>query len=190
MLSQNLDVTLNKSIQFASHYSHQLATIEHLLYAMTYDQDAVTLLEACGVDIGRLKADLKDFLESDILPRAQDPEWEPTPTMGFHRVFERAAVHAQSSNREVVTAANLIVAMFKERDSHAVYFLLKQKMSRLDAIRFLSHGEAKVPHLSVERPIRGSEIGSQSQDDDNAGEPSPLHKFCTDLNAKARAGGR
>src|SRR6202049_1702856 len=143
MLSRNLEQTLHRALSLASERRHEYATLEHLLLGLAEDTDAATVLRACGVDLDKLRSDLTEFLDKDLAGLATDRPGDPKPTAGFQRVVQRAAIHVQSSGRDEVTGANVLVALFSERESHAVYFLQLQDMTRLDAVNFISHGIAK-----------------------------------------------
>src|SRR5947208_349751 len=156
MLSRNLEQTLHRALSLASERRHEYATLEHLLLGLADDTDAATVLRACGVDLDKLRSDLSEFLDKDLAGLATDRPGEPKPTAGFQRVVQRAAIHVQSSGRDEVTGANVLVALFSERESHAVYFLQLQDMTRLDAVNFISHGIAKAPGRSAQRPLQGS----------------------------------
>jgi len=194
MLSRNLEQTLHRALSLASERHHEYATLEHLLLGLVDDTDATTVLRACGVDLDKLRQDLTEFLDKDLSGLATDRPGDPKPTAGFQRVVQRAAIHVQSSGREEVTGANVLVALFSERESHAVYFLQLQDMTRLDAVNFISHGIAKAPGRSTTRPVQGTGPG---QDGEGASErdekPSrrgqdALSNYCVNLNKKALAG--
>lgn len=155
MLSRNLEQTLHRALGLANDRRHEYATLEHLLLALGEDADATTVLRACGVDVDRLKRELTEFLDKDLRRPRRDRSGDPKPTAGFQRVVQRAAIHVQSSGRDEVTGANVLVALFSERESHAVYFLQLQDMTRLDAVNFISHGIAKAPGRSQPRPVQG-----------------------------------
>jgi ATP-dependent Clp protease ATP-binding subunit ClpA len=196
MLSRNLEQSLHRALAHANERRHEYATLEHLLMALTEDQDAIAVLKACGVDIDKLRADLKSYLDTELRGLISNRGGEAKPTAGFQRVLQRAAIHVQSSNREEVTGANVLVAMFSERESHAVYFLQEQDMSRLDAVNYISHGVAKVPGRQETRRVRGAEEeqqpsaergGSEKQN----GQKRPheaLATYCVNLNKKASQG--
>src|ERR1700683_1986662 len=156
MLSRNLEQTLHRALSLASERRHEYATLEHLLLGLADDSDAATVLRACGVDLDKLRADLTEFLDKDLAGLATDRPGDPKPTAGFQRVVQRAAIHVQSSGRDEVTGANVLVALFSERESHAVYFLQLQDMTRLDAVNFISHGIAKSPGKSAPRTPTGA----------------------------------
>ena len=165
--------------------------------ALADDNDAATVLRACGVDLDKLRTDLGEFLDKDLSGLATDRPGDPKPTAGFQRVVQRAAIHVQSSGRDEVTGANVLVALFSERESHAVYFLQLQDMTRLDAVNFISHGIAKAPGRSQQRPVQGSGPNSGGGGDNHEQErdekPSrrnqdALSNYCVNLNKKAMAG--
>ena len=196
MLSRNLEQTLHRALALASERRHEYATLEHLLLALGEDPDATTVLKACGVDIERLKRDLTEFLDKDLAGLVTDRTGDPKPTAGFQRVVQRAAIHVQSSGRDEVTGANVLVALFSERESHAVYFLQLQDMTRLDAVNFISHGIAKAPGRSAPRPVQGAPNASEeSGGGEKEEKPSrggrgqdALTNYCVNLNKKAQAG--
>ena len=157
MLSRNLEQTLHRALALATERNHEYATLEHLLLSLTDDQDAVAVLRACGVDLEQLHNDLTDFIDNDLADIGRAKGGEPKPTAGFQRVVQRAVIHVQSSGREEVTGANVLVALFSERESHAVYFLQLHDMTRLDAVNYISHGIAKVPGESRSQPVQGAE---------------------------------
>ncbi len=188
--SRGLEKALHQAMNLARERAHEFATLEHLLLALTDDRDTITVLGGCDVDIEALKGDLEDFineeLDSLVVPNGQDAR----PTAAFQRVIQRAVIHVQSSGKEEVTGANVLVAIFAERESHAAYFLEQQDMTRLDAVNFISHGITKSgPNES--RPARGSEDAAAGHGDESGqrqGQSSALADFCIDLNAKARSG--
>ena len=193
MLSRNLEQTLHRALSLASERRHEYATLEHLLLGLADDSDAATVLRACGVDLDKLRQDLSEFLDKDLSGLATDRPGDPKPTAGFQRVVQRAAIHVQSSGRDEVTGANVLVALFSERESHAVYFLQLQDMTRLDAVNFISHGIAKAPGRAAQRPVQGSkEEGShgEGEREEKPGRRSQdaLSNYCVNLNKKATAG--
>jgi ATP-dependent Clp protease ATP-binding subunit ClpA len=194
MLSRNLEQTLHRSLSLASERRHEYATLEHLLLGLADDSDAATVLRACGVDLDKLRTDLGEFLDKDLAGLATDRPGDPKPTAGFQRVVQRAAIHVQSSGRDEVTGANVLVALFSERESHAVYFLQLQDMTRLDAVNFISHGIAKAPGRSAQRPVTGTS-GQPENHPEQEREEKPnrrnqdaLSNYCVNLNKKAMAG--
>jgi ATP-dependent Clp protease ATP-binding subunit ClpA len=194
MLSRNLEQTLHRALSLASDRRHEYATLEHLLLGLADDTDAATVLRACGVDLDKLRGDLSEFLDKDLAGLATDRAGDPKPTAGFQRVVQRAAIHVQSSGRDEVSGANVLVALFSERESHAVYFLQLQDMTRLDAVNFISHGIAKAPGRTTQRPVQGT--GSQPeahQEQEREEKPNrrnqdALSNYCVNLNKKAMAG--
>jgi ATP-dependent Clp protease ATP-binding subunit ClpA len=194
MLSRNLEQTLHRALSLASERRHEYATLEHLLLGLADDTDAATVLRACGVDLDKLRNDLSEFLDKDLAGLATDRSGDPKPTAGFQRVVQRAAIHVQSSGRDEVTGANVLVALFSERESHAVYFLQLQDMTRLDAVNFISHGIAKAPGRSAQRPVQGTGSQPEShQEQEREEKPSrrnqdALSNYCVNLNKKAMAG--
>ncbi len=153
--SRGLEKALHQAMNLARERAHEFATLEHLLLALTDDRDTIAVLNGCDVDIEALKGDLEDFineeLDSLVVPNGQDAR----PTAAFQRVIQRAVIHVQSSGKEEVTGANVLVAIFAERESHAAYFLEQQDMSRLDAVNFISHGITKSgPNEQRTRPRR------------------------------------
>ncbi|HVW93723.1 MAG TPA: AAA family ATPase, partial [Devosia sp.] len=190
--SRGLEKALHQAMNLARERAHEFATLEHLLLALTDDRDTIAVLTGCDVDIEALKSDLEDFineeLDSLVVPNGQDAR----PTAAFQRVIQRAVIHVQSSGREEVTGANVLVAIFAERESHAAYFLEQQDMSRLDAVNFISHGITK-SGPNEDRRVRGAEeggSGSAREEGEHApsGKNSALADFCIDLNDKARKG--
>ena len=187
MLSRNLEKTLRRALALANARQHEYATLEHLLMALLDDEDAIAVLKACAVEVDRLRTSLNEFLDHELTSLAVDGVVDAKPTAGFQRVIQRAAIHVQSSGRSEVTGANVLVALFSERESHAVYFLQEQNMSRLDAVNFISHGIAKRPGMSEARRVRGAtEEGAGDDRRSQTGEA--LSSYCTNLNAKASQG--
>ena len=137
MLSSNLEKTLRNAYQFAAESKHEFVTLEHLLKSLTDDKDALRVFKACGEEIDNLKQNLEDFIKNELLNLTDNFSGEPKLTNSFQRVLQRAAIHVQSSGRESVTGANMIVALFSEKESHAVYFLHQQNMHRLDAVLYI-----------------------------------------------------
>ena len=192
MLSRNLEQTLHRALSLASERRHEYATLEHLLLGLADDSDAATVLRACGVDLDKLRADLGEFLDKDLSGLATDRAGDPKPTAGFQRVVQRAAIHVQSSGRDEVTGANVLVALFSERESHAVYFLQLQDMTRLDAVNFISHGIAKAPGRTPQRPTAsaGKDEPPENEREEKPGrrQQDALTNYCVNLNKKATAG--
>ena len=187
MLSSNLEKTLHRALALANERRHEYATLEHLLLALTEDSDAVAVLRACGVDLGKLRDEISDYIDNDLSSLITAQSGDASPTSGFQRVLQRAAIHVQSSGREEVTGANVLVAIFAERESHAVYFLQAQEMTRLDAVNYISHGIAKVPGQEQSRTVNGAESESESEQVVKQGREA-LDAYCVDLNEKSRQG--
>ena len=187
MLSANLEQTLHRALAYANERRHEYATLEHLLLALTEDPDAIAVLRACGVDLDRLRGEIQDYIDNELSNLITAQLGDAKPTAGFQRVLQRAAIHVQSSGREEVTGANVLVAMFSERESHAVYFLQEQEMSRLDALNYISHGIAKVLGQEEDRTVHGAEEEAETEKVVRKGREA-LDAYCVDLNQKARDG--
>ena len=183
MLSENLEQSLHRAMTYAADRGAELVTLEHLLFALIDDSDAIELLSACSVDLKRLKSELDDFmvntLDKQIVEKSQDIQ----PTVSFQRVLQRALVHVQSSGRKQANGANVIIAMFAERESHAVWLLSNQGMTRLDAVSFVSHGTSKNPSFSSSKE---SNIGNEENENSNSFKA--LEKFSKPLVSLAREG--
>ena len=186
MLSRSLEKTLRRALALANARQHEYATLEHLLMALSDDEDAAAVLRACAVDVDRLRASLTDFLDHELTSLAVEGVVDAKPTAGFQRVIQRAAIHVQSSGRNEVTGANVLVALFSERESNAVYFLQEQNMSRLDAVNYISHGIAKRAGLTETKRVRGNEETGEEKRTPQNGEA--LAAYCVDLNDKAEQG--
>jgi ATP-dependent Clp protease ATP-binding subunit ClpA len=184
MLSRNLEQSLHRALALATEHNHEFATLEHLLLALTDDQDGISVLRACGVDLDRLRQELSSFIADDLSDLVTAKLSEPKPTAGFQRVVQRAAIHVQSSGREEVTGANVLVAMFSEREAHAVYFLQMHDMTRLDAVNYISHGIAKVPGFSDNKETQGVGGGVVEDQDTKTGSEA-LDAYCVNLNQRA-----
>ena len=188
MLSAELEKTLHRALALAGERSHELATLEHLLLALCDDADAVAVLKACGVDVDKLRQDLITFVDNELDNLASEAGEDAAPTTGFQRVLQRAVLHVQSSGRSEATGANVLAALFTERESHAVYFLQEQDMTRLDAVNYISHRIAKVPGQGRD----GGEVSGV--DEEFMGESEvkrggeALDAYCVNLNAKAKSG--
>ena len=188
MLSQNLEKTLHHALALAADRDHEYATLEHLLLALCEDQDAIAVMRACNVEVEELAKVLTGFIDEDLTELMSAETADPKPTAGFQRVVQRAAIHVQSSNREEVTGANVLVALFSERESHAVYFLQTQDMTRLDAVNYISHGIAKRPGESRTRTVHGAEAEQRGNDDPIKSGQEALTAYCVNLNEKAEDG--
>ncbi|MDN5870293.1 MAG: ATP-dependent Clp protease ATP-binding subunit ClpA [Nitrococcus sp.] len=187
MLSKELEFTLNLAFKEAREKRHEFLTVEHLLLALTDNPAALNVLRACGANLDQLRRDLEGFLDETTPVLPPNDTRETQPTLGFQRVLQRSILHVQSSGRKEVTGANVLIAIFSEQESQAVYFLHKQNISRLDTVNFLSHGISKVPGEGDD-----TEPGGAPQDDEETttepGSRKPLESFATDLNAKAERG--
>jgi hypothetical protein len=157
VLSRDLEKSLHRALGHANERRHEYATLEHLLLALTEDQDAVAVLRACSVDLDRLRREVLNYVDNELANLVAAHGDDAKPTASFQRVLQRAAIHVQSSGREEVTGANALVAMFAERESHAVYFLQEQDMTRFDAVNYISHGVAKPPKRSETRQVQGAD---------------------------------
>ena len=187
MLSANLEQTLHRALALANERRHEYATLEHLLLALTEDSDAVAVLRACGVELERLREEVVEYIDNELGNLITAQVGDAKPTAGFQRVLQRAAIHVQSSGREEVTGANVLVAMFSERESNAVYFLQSQEMSRLDAVNYISHGIAKVQGEQAERTVHGADEDVSSEKVVRKGHEA-LDAYCVNLNQKALDG--
>jgi ATP-dependent Clp protease ATP-binding subunit ClpA len=188
-LSRNLEQALHRAIGLASEHQHEYATLEHLLLALVDDADAAQVMRACNVDIERLRLGLTKYVEDDLATLAIEDGEDAKPTTGFQRVVQRAVLHVQNSGREEVTGANVLIALFSERESHAVYFLQEQNMTRLDAVNYMSHGIAKRPGMSTSRPVRGADDEEEEAAEKSVKQGSEaLEAYCINLNEKARKG--
>ncbi|MFQ1702767.1 ATP-dependent Clp protease ATP-binding subunit ClpA [Loktanella agnita] len=189
--STTLEQSIHGALALANAKKHELATLEHLLLALIDEPDAARVMRACSVSLDELRKDLEDFIEDDLSTLITDVEGsEAVPTAAFQRVIQRAAIHVQSSGRNEVTGANVLVAIFAERESNAAYFLQEQDMTRYDAVNFIAHGVAKDPAFGEQRPVTGAteegETVSVGADGDE--KESALAKYCVDLNAKSEKG--
>jgi ATP-dependent Clp protease ATP-binding subunit ClpA len=205
--SRTLEQSLHRALSLAGAKKHEFATLEHLLFALTEDQDAIAVMRACNVDVEKLRLRLGTFIDEELrgLVITGLPQ-DAKPTLSFQRAVQRALFHVQSSGREEVTGANVLVAIFSERESHAVHFLQEQDMTRLDAVSYISHGVAKAPGARGERrpPVRGAEGGPganggaeeparEARGDRDKGQGKDKDKealtaYCVNLNDKAKAG--
>ncbi len=189
--AQNLEKTLHAAIQHAIDRAHEYATLEHLLLALVEDTDAAEVMAACGVDVEELTGVVRQYLDQEYQSLKTDEDADPQPTAGFQRVIQRAILHVQSSGKDMVTGANVLVALFSERDSYAVYFLQQQDMSRLDAVSFISHGIGKGGRQIEARTPEGSEEETQARGEEKPEKnkkDSALDQFCVNLNQKALDG--
>jgi len=187
--ARELEQTLHNALTAASTRHHEYATLEHLLLALTDDDHASKVMTACGVDIDELKETVATYLDNELDALKTETGHDPSPTSGFQRVVQRAILHVQSSGREEVTGANVLVALFSERESYAVYFLQQQDMSRLDAVSYISHGVGKAGQPPETREVKGAEE-EKTQKTESGGKKgeSALKQFCVNLNDKAKDG--
>ncbi|WP_109468186.1 ATP-dependent Clp protease ATP-binding subunit ClpA [Albibacillus kandeliae] len=191
--SSTLENAIHAALALANERRHEFATLEHLLLALLDEPDATKVMKACSVDMGELRGTLVEFIDEDLSNLVTDIDGsEAVPTAAFQRVIQRAAIHVQSSGRTEVTGANVLVAIFAERESNAAFFLQEQDMTRYDAVNFIAHGVAKDPAYGESRPVSGS---TEAPDDsatqgvtDGDQKESALAKYCVDLNAKSRDG--
>jgi ATP-dependent Clp protease ATP-binding subunit ClpA len=194
--SRNLEQTLHRALAAASERRHEYATLEHLLLSLLDDADAAAVMRACSVDLETLRKNLVGYIEHELANLATELHEDPKPTSGFQRVIQRAVIHVQSSGREEVTGANVLVAIFAERESHAAYFLQEQDMTRYDAVNYISHGIAKRPGMNdSSKSARGAEeeekterATDSSKDHDSKKKETALEAYCINLNNKARDG--
>jgi len=194
--SQGLEKALHQALTFANERHHEYATLEHLLLALIDDQDASAVMRACNVDLDELKQTVLNYIDTELDNLVTGYDEDSKPTAGFQRVIQRAVIHVQSSGREEVSGANVLVAIFAERESHAAYFLQEQQMTRYDAVNYISHGIAKRPGASESRSPRGADEEHGNQGGSEGGEETgkgkkqqdALSAYCINLNAKAKAG--
>ena len=186
MLSKDLELTLNEAFKNAREKRHEFMTVEHLLLALLDNDAALKVLNACGVELGTLRQELTEFVDSTtpLIPSA-DEERETQPTLGFQRVLQRAVFHVQSSGKKEVTGANVLVAIFSEQESQAVYVLKKQNVARIDVVNFISHGISKVPGEAEDQDA-DSEIGEEGVE--SGAQSNPLESYATNLNEVANQG--
>ena len=186
-LSRSLEQALHRAIKLASDRHHEYATTEHLLLALTDDVDAIQVMKACNVDTDSLRQTLVKYIDDELLTMVIEDGEDAKPTTGFQRVVHRAVLHVQNSGRDEVTGANVLVALFTERESHAVYFLQNQNMTRLDAVSYISHGIAKRPGMTQQKSVRGAE---EDEDVDKGAKQGggALESYCVNLNEKAKQG--
>jgi ATP-dependent Clp protease ATP-binding subunit ClpA len=189
--SRSLEQALHRALSLASERNHELATLEHLLLALIDDRDAAAVMRACNVDLDLLRHNLEQYIDKELAELVASSEEGSKPTASFQRVIQRAVIHVQSSGREEVTGANVLVAIFAERETHAAFFLQEQNMTRYDAVNFISHGIAKRHGAADARPVRGTE---EDAPEEQGSEPtkkqseSALDAFCINLNKKAEVG--
>ncbi|MBB3974858.1 ATP-dependent Clp protease ATP-binding subunit ClpA [Rhizobium azooxidifex] len=194
--STSLEKALHQALTYANERHHEYATLEHLLLALIDDADAAAVMGACNVNLETLRKAVSDYVDNDLANLVTGYEEDSKPTSGFQRVIQRAVIHVQSSGREEVTGANVLVAIFAERESHAAYFLQEQEMTRYDAVNFISHGIGKRPGTSEARTVRGSDdteneqkqTRSQGEQEEPGKKQDALTAYCVNLNEKAKVG--
>ena len=186
-LSRSLEQALHRAIKLASDRHHEYATLEHLLLALLDDPDAGQVMKACNVDVDALRQSLVKYVNEELITLVIEDGEDAKPTTGFQRVVQRAVLHVQNSGRDEVTGANVLVALFTERESHAVYFLQEQNMTRLDAVSYISHGIAKRPGMTQQKPVRGAEEEEEGEKVVKQGTEA-LEAYCVNLNEKAKTG--
>ncbi len=186
--SRNLEETLHRAVAYANQRKHEYATLEHLLLSLADDEDAAQVMRACNVDLAALKKTVVNYLDTELKSLVVEDAEDAKPTAGFQRVIQRAVIHVQSSGRDEVMGANVLVAVFSERESHAAFFLQEQDMTRYDAVNFIAHGIAKKAGASEPRAVKGAteEAGEEKAAAKTGGEA--LEAYCVNLNEKARAG--
>ncbi len=187
--SRTLEHTLRRALSLATDHSHEYVTLEHLLLSLVDDDDASGVMHACKVDLDKLRQNLESYLENELdALRVNNREHEePRPTAGFQRVLQRAMLHVDSSGGREVTGANVLVALFSERESHAAYFLQEQDMTRYDAVNFIAHGMPKRAGAAQPRPVRGAQEGEDGERVVKQGSEA-LAAYCVNLNKKAKEG--
>ena len=186
MLSKDLEITLNAAFRNARDKRHEFMTVEHLLLALLDNDSAVGVLKACGADLQRLQDELTEFVDSTtpLIP-GSDSERETQPTLGFQRVLQRAVFHVQSSGKKEVTGANVLVAIFSEQESQAVYLLKKQNIARIDVVNFVSHGISRVQGAEDQD---APDAAAQEEAAEEGSSNRPLEAYATNLNEQARQG--
>src|SRR5205814_9846493 len=183
MFSKDLEQTIGQCYKEARERRHEFMTVEHLLLALLDNPSAAQVLKVCGADVPKLSADLRAIIRETVPVLPNGDERDTQPTLGFHRVLQRAVYHVQSSGRKEVTGANVLVAIFGEKDSHAVYFLGQQEITRLDVVNYLSHGVAKVGDGGEEKQSSESRPDAEGGDEPKG---NPLQEFASNLNDLAR----
>ncbi len=194
-LSRSLEESLHRALAHANERKHEYATLEHLLMSLLDDQDASAVMRACNVDVDALQHELENYVDNELSNLIVEDGEEAKPTAGFQRVIQRAVIHVQSSGREEVTGANVLVAMFAERESHAAFFLQEQEMTRYDAVNYISHGIAKRADMNEVRSVTGAddetEDGKGPDQGTSGGKENSteaLDTYCVNLNEKAKTG--
>jgi len=184
--SRPLEESLHRAVAYANQRKHEYATLEHLLLSLVDDEDAAGVMRACDVDLGALRTTLTNYVDTELRSLVVDDGEDAKPTAGFQRVIQRAVIHVQSSGREEVTGANVLVAIFSERESHAAYFLQEQDMTRYDAVNYIAHGIAKKAGATETKPVKGASDDEDKPTVKTGGEA--LEAYCVNLNEKAKQG--
>ncbi|RAK61541.1 ATP-dependent Clp protease ATP-binding subunit ClpA [Phenylobacterium hankyongense] len=184
--SRQLEESLHRAVAYANQRKHEYATLEHLLLSLVDDEDAAGVMRACDVDLGSLRTTLTNYVDNELRSLVVDDGEDAKPTAGFQRVIQRAVIHVQSSGREEVSGANVLVAIFSERESHAAYFLQEQDMTRYDAVNYIAHGIAKKAGAAEAKPVKGASEDEEKPTVKTGGEA--LEAYCVDLNEKAKQG--
>jgi len=183
--SRQLEESLHRAVAYANQRKHEYATLEHLLLSLVDDEDAAAVMRACDVDLGSLRTTLTNYVDNELRSLVVDDGEDAKPTAGFQRVIQRAVIHVQSSGREEVSGANVLVAIFSERESHAAYFLQEQDMTRYDAVNYIAHGIAKKAGAGEAKPVKGAE--EEDKPTVKTGGEA-LEAYCINLNEKAKQG--
>jgi ATP-dependent Clp protease ATP-binding subunit ClpA len=183
--SRQLEESLHRAVAYANQRKHEYATLEHLLLSLVDDEDAASVMRACDVDLAALRTTLTNYVDNELRSLVVDDGEDAKPTAGFQRVIQRAVIHVQSSGREEVTGANVLVAIFSERESHAAYFLQEQDMTRYDAVNYIAHGIAKKAGAGEQKPVKGAD-DEEKPTVKTGGEA--LEAYCINLNEKAKQG--
>ena len=188
--SSSLEKSIHSALKLANERNHELATLEHLLLALLDEKDASNVLNACNVNVDLLRNNIENFLNNELGSLVTEVEGsEAVPTTGFQRVIQRAAIHVQSSGRNEVTGANVLVAIFAERESHAAFFLQEQEMTRYDAVNFIAHGVSKNPNFEETKDLEeGDQKDATDNPNHNAEKETALSKYCVNLNEKSKKG--
>ena len=184
--SRPLEESLHRAVAYANQRKHEYATLEHLLLSLVDDEEAAGVMRACDVDLGALRTTLTNYVDTELRSLVVDDGEDAKPTAGFQRVIQRAVIHVQSSGREEVTGANVLVAIFSERESHAAYFLQEQDMTRYDAVNYIAHGIAKKAGAAEAKPVKGAADEEDKPTVKTGGEA--LEAYCVNLNEKAKQG--
>ena len=184
--SHQLEESLHRAVAYANQRKHEYATLEHLLLSLVDDEEAAGVMRACDVELASLRTTLTNYVDNELKSLVVDDGEDAKPTAGFQRVIQRAVIHVQSSGREEVTGANVLVAIFSERESHAAYFLQEQDMTRYDAVNYIAHGIAKKAGAAEAKPVKGSSDDEDKPTVKTGGEA--LEAYCVNLNEKAKQG--